>query len=103
VVERAAQDERLWSFPAGLIGADDSVKGFEVEARDGPAGHVSWASYAPGESYLVVTVPHHLHRTHRVVPASAVERRPRRTQGLAPRPQAGRRGGTGAAGANGTG
>ena len=35
---------------------------------------MSWASYAPGESYLVVPVSHHLHKTHRVVPASAVER-----------------------------
>src|SRR5262249_21916664 len=68
------RDEPLWSFPKGTIGADDSVKDFEVETRDGPAGHVSWASYAPGESYLVITVSHHLHATHHVVPASAVER-----------------------------
>jgi hypothetical protein len=74
LVEHVHDDARLWSFPQGLIGPDDSVKGFEVETRDGPAGHVSWASYAPGESYLVVTLSHHLHRTHRVVPASAVER-----------------------------
>jgi hypothetical protein len=74
VTESYQADALLWSFPRGMIGPDDSVKGFEVETRDGPAGHVSWASYAPGESYLVVTVSHHLHRTHRVVPASAVER-----------------------------
>jgi hypothetical protein len=74
MVERDQRDEQLWSFPQGTIGPDDSVKDFEVETRDGVAGHVSWASYAPGESYLVVTLSHHLHRTHRVVPASAVER-----------------------------
>jgi hypothetical protein len=74
MVERDRRDEQLWSFPHGTIGPDDSVKDFEVETRDGVAGHVSWASYAPGESYLVVTLSHHLHRTHRVVPASAVER-----------------------------
>jgi hypothetical protein len=74
MVERDARKERLWSFPVGAVDTDNSVKGFEVETRDGPAGHVSWASYAPGESYLVVTVSHHLHRTHDVVPASAVEK-----------------------------
>jgi len=74
MAESFQADAVLWTFPQGMIGPDDSVKGFEVETRDGPAGHVSWASYAPGESYLVVTVSHHLHKTHRVVPASAVER-----------------------------
>jgi len=43
-VERDRQDARLWSFPNGTLGPDDSVKGFEVETRDGSAGHVSWAS-----------------------------------------------------------
>ena len=50
--------------------ANDSVKGFRVEANDGRAGRVSWASYAPGESYLVVTSG--VRRKHHVVPASAV-------------------------------
>jgi hypothetical protein len=49
------------------------VKGFDVEACDGHAGKVEWASYAPGESYLVVTVHHHLKAVHHVVPAAAVE------------------------------
>jgi hypothetical protein len=53
---------------------NDSVKNFRVEASDGHAGKVSWASYAPGESYLVVSHMHHLHETHHVVPAGAVER-----------------------------
>lgn len=65
---------RLWSFPEGMIGHDESIKGFRVEASDGQAGKVSWASYAPGESYLVVSHMHHLHETHHVVPAGAVER-----------------------------
>jgi len=34
------------------------VKGFRVEASDGSPGEVSWASYAAGESYLVVTRRH---------------------------------------------
>jgi hypothetical protein len=51
------------TFRPGVLGAHDSVKGFRVVASDGRAGRVSWASYAPGESYLVVTgklhaVPH---------------------------------------------
>ena len=62
----------MWTFRAGLIGRGASVKGFEVEASDGPCGRVAWASYAPGESYLVVAVGHHLHRTHHVIPAGAV-------------------------------
>ena len=50
-----------WSFPDGMIGPDESIKGFRVEANDGRAGKVSWASYAPGESYLVINLVHHLH------------------------------------------
>jgi hypothetical protein len=65
---------RLWSFQSGMIGPDESIKGFGVEASDGQAGKVSWASYAPGESYLVVNLLHHLREAHRVVPAGAVER-----------------------------
>jgi hypothetical protein len=45
-----------------------------VEASDGHAGKVSWASYAPGESYLVVSLLHHLREVHHVVPAGAVEK-----------------------------
>jgi hypothetical protein len=63
----------LWSFPEGVLGPDDSVKGFRVETLDGPAGKVSWASYAPGESYLVIGLLRHLHEAHHVVPAAAVE------------------------------
>lgn len=43
----------LWSFPHGLLGPDDSIKEYAVEASDGHAGRVSWASYAAGESYLL--------------------------------------------------
>jgi hypothetical protein len=57
-----------------MIGRDESVKGFRVEASDGHAGKVSWASYAPSESYLVINLLHHLYEAHHVVPAGAVER-----------------------------
>ena len=66
--------DRLWSFPKGTVGPDASVKGFRVESSDGHAGKVAWASYTPGESYLVITLLHHLHKRHHVVPAAAVER-----------------------------
>ena len=66
--------DKLWSFPKGMLGPDDSVRGFRVEANDGHAGKVSWASYTPGESYLVVSLTHHLRETHHVAPAGAVER-----------------------------
>jgi len=59
------------TFADGVIPAHSSVKGFRVVASDGRAGRVSWASYAPGESYLVVTVGL-LSRKHHVIPASAV-------------------------------
>lgn len=59
------------TFPRGALGGHDSVKGFRLVASDGPAGRISWASYAPGESYLVVTVGR-LSRKHHVVPAGAV-------------------------------
>ena len=65
---------RLWSFPEGIIGHDESIKGFRVEASDGQAGKVSWASYGPGESYLVVNLLHHIREAHHVVPAAVVER-----------------------------
>jgi hypothetical protein len=64
----------LWSFPEGMLGPDDSVKGFRVEASDGHAGKVSWASYAPGESYLIISLIHRLREAHHVVPAGAAER-----------------------------
>jgi hypothetical protein len=60
------------TFREGVLGAHDSVKGFHVVASDGRAGRVAWASYAPGESYLVVTLG--LRRKHHVVPAGAVTR-----------------------------
>jgi hypothetical protein len=59
------------TFTPGVLGGRDSIKGLAVRATDGPAGRVSWASYAPGESYLVVTTGR-LRRAHRVVPAAAV-------------------------------
>ena len=76
---RDAMDEReqrseLWSFREGTFSPKDSIKNFRVEASDGHTGKVSWASYAPGESYLVVSHMHHLHEAHHVVPAGAVER-----------------------------
>jgi hypothetical protein len=59
------------TFRDGVLGPHSSVKDFRVIATDGRAGRVSWASYAPGESYLVVTTGLH-RRTHRVLPAGAV-------------------------------
>ena len=38
--EHEPQRQRLWSFPEGLLGTDDSIKDFRVEALDGPAGKV---------------------------------------------------------------
>ena len=70
--ETDGRNERLWSFPEGMLGPDESIKDFQVEASDGHAGKVSWASYGPGESYLVVSHVHHLHEVHHVVPAGAV-------------------------------
>jgi hypothetical protein len=62
-----------WSFPDGSVGHDESVKGYAVEATDGHLGTVSWASYAPGESYMVVSFRDGHHETHHVVPAGAVK------------------------------
>ncbi len=69
---RAMGRDDVMTFSPGVLGAHDSVKGFRVLASDGRAGRVAWASYAPGESYLVVTLG--LRRKHHVVPASAVTR-----------------------------
>jgi hypothetical protein len=73
-MDEREQRSELWSFREGTLSPKDSVKNFRVEASDGQAGKVSWASHAPGESYLVVSHMHHLHETHHVVPAGAVER-----------------------------
>ena len=62
--------ERM-TFGDGVLAGHSSVKGFKVVATDGRAGRVSWASYAPGESYLVLTQGV-LRRRHRVLPAGAV-------------------------------
>jgi hypothetical protein len=59
----------LWTFPAGTVGEDQSVKGYRVECSDGHVGEVAWADYKPGESYLVVGVGH---RRHHLVPAGAI-------------------------------
>lgn len=59
------------TFRDGVLGDNTSVKGFKVVASDGRVGRVSWASYARGNSYLVVTMGV-VRRTHRVVPAGAV-------------------------------
>ncbi|HUK95634.1 MAG TPA: hypothetical protein VLU96_11345, partial [Gaiellaceae bacterium] len=72
--EREQRSQALWSFADGMLASEDSVKGFRVEATDGQAGKVSWASYAPGESYLVVSHLHNLRHSHHVVPAGAVTR-----------------------------
>lgn len=59
------------TFRDGVLGGHDSVKGFRVVAADGRAGRVSWATYRPGDSYLVVSLGF-LSRRHHVVPAGAV-------------------------------
>jgi len=59
------------SFRAGVLDGHPSVKGFRLIAADGGAGRISWASYAPGESYLVVSTGV-IRRRHRVLPAGAV-------------------------------
>jgi hypothetical protein len=74
VSEGQQESDRLWSFREGMLGHDDSIKDFQVEASGGDAGKVSWASCATGESYLVISLRHHLHEAHHVVPAAAVER-----------------------------
>lgn len=63
------EESTAWSFPEGSVGHDESVKGYAVEATDGPVGTCSWASYKPGESYLVVSYGD----THHVVPAGAAK------------------------------
>ena len=59
------------TFGDGVLGDHSSVKGFKVIAADGRAGRVSWATYAPGDSYLVLTVGR-VSRKHHVLPAGAV-------------------------------
>lgn len=59
------------TFRPGVLAGHDSLKGFRVLATDGSAGRISWGSYAPGESYLVISAGL-LRRTHRVLPAGAV-------------------------------
>ena len=69
--DRFGAVDELLTFGEGVLAGCDSLKGFQVRASDGRSGRVSWGSYAPGESYLVVTIGR-LSRKHHVVPASAV-------------------------------
>jgi hypothetical protein len=64
-----AGERKMWSFPEGSVAHDESVKSYAVEATDGEVGTCSWASYKPGESYLVVSYDD----KHHVVPAGAVK------------------------------
>jgi hypothetical protein len=66
-------ERTTWSFPEGSVGHDESVKGYEIEATDGPVGTCSWASYKPGESYMVVSYGHGHNEVHHVVPAGAAK------------------------------
>ena len=68
-----ARNPTLWSFPAGWAMEEHGVKGYGVEATDGHLGGVAWASYEPGESYLVVSDHHGLDDAYYVLPAGAVE------------------------------
>jgi hypothetical protein len=61
------------TFRDGVLDGHDSVKGFKAVGTDGGAGRISWGSYAPGESYLVITTGL-FRRQHRVLPAGAVVR-----------------------------
>jgi hypothetical protein len=64
-----AGERTTWSFPEGSVAHDQSVKDYAVEATDGRVGTCSWATYKPGESYLVVSYDD----TNHVVPAGAVK------------------------------
>ena len=68
----ASKPRNLWTFPEGAVSHEQSVKGYRCEATDGEVGKVSWADYAPGQSYMVVTYRHHLREVNHVVPAGAV-------------------------------
>jgi hypothetical protein len=68
----ASEPRKLWTFPEGAVSHDQSVKGYRCEATDGEVGEVSWADYAPGQSYLVLTHGHHRNEVHHVVPAGAI-------------------------------
>jgi hypothetical protein len=35
VSERRQEGDHLWAFPEGMLGHDDSIKDFQVEATDG--------------------------------------------------------------------
>jgi hypothetical protein len=47
--------DEMRTFREGVLGGRESVKGFRVVVTDGSAGRVSGASYAPADSYLVLT------------------------------------------------
>ena len=59
-------------LPARRRGHPRVRQGLQGRGEDGHAGEVSWAVYAPGESYLVVMRHPHLGGKHHVVPAGAV-------------------------------
>lgn len=74
-----------WTFPSGLIGPDDSVKGYKVEATDGPRRRLRTGHYVipaslvreirPADRRVVLTVSTaeaHSH-PHRQDPAAPLD------------------------------
>ena len=69
-----AAERTMWSFPEGSVAHDQSVKDYAVECTDGQVGTGSWATYKPGESYLVVSCKGDGDDVQHVVPAGAAKR-----------------------------
>ena len=71
---REQPSDRLWSFPRGTVGPDDSVKGFPGRVERRARWHGRLGELCAGRELPVITLLHQLHKRHHVVPAAAVER-----------------------------
>lgn len=72
MIDKRQERSALWTFPPGTLGRGSSIKHYTAEAADGNAGKVAWASYAPGESYLVITRRKNFRKRRYIVPAGVV-------------------------------
>jgi hypothetical protein len=65
--------EDLWSLPVQAAGCGvDELRGFAVEAKDGPVGTVARGAVEAGRSYLIVSLDRALGVTKVMLPAGIV-------------------------------
>jgi hypothetical protein len=64
----------LWTYRSHLVGTQDNLVGFEVEARDGSIGKIDEATHEAGRAHVVVDTGPWIFGRKVVIPAGTIER-----------------------------